>query len=432
LFRFKSSFLFFITMKYRFLAQITLKSIYIISLCFFLVSCTDDHSLTLSLPEEQNVLTFPNYKTELIENQFIIVFNEDLIFFKIDLDDYEGTQALMRKEAVDFLRNYKIDPDGIDYVYSMALTGFCARIEEDKIKEIITDPRVKYIEQDRKGMLGQGNNKSKVNKEEEEIENTQRVPWGISRVGGPFDYRGRHSVFVVDTGIDINHPDLNVDVKKGFDPYNQKKKDWNLNDEHGHGTHVAGTIGALDNHFGVVGVASGVPLVPVKVFFGPSAAYTYSGMVAGIEHIGVRGKPGDVANLSFGGFDKSQVLDDAVLNVSNKRRVWMVIAAGNSKLPANAFSPARVNGPYTITVSAFQLGDIYAPFSHYGPPTKYAAPGVGVLSTWPNNRYRNESGTSMATPHVSGLRVMGELDSDGFVLNYPNSNPDPIAFRKSN
>jgi hypothetical protein len=429
--RFKSSFLFFITMKYRFLAQTILKSIYLVSLCFFLVSWTDDPSLNLSLTKEQNVLTFPNSKTELIENQFIVVFNEELISFKIDLDDYEGTQVLMRKEAIDFLRNHRIDPDGIDYVYSMALTGFCARIDEKRINEIITDPRVKYIEQDRKGMLGQGNNKNQ-DKHEEDVENTQRMPWGINRVGGPFDYKGRNSVFVVDTGIDLYHPDLNVDVKKGFDPYIQKKKDWSLNDEHGHGTHVAGTIGALDNHFGVVGVAAGVPLVPIKVFFGPKAAYTYSGMVAGIEHIGVRAKPGDVANLSFGGFDKSQVLDEAVLNVSNKRRVWMVIAAGNSKLPANAFSPARVNGPYTITVSAFQLGDIYAPFSHYGIPIKYAAPGVGVLSTWPNNRYRNESGTSMAAPHVAGLRVLGEIDSDGFVLNYPNSNPDPIAFRKSN
>jgi subtilisin family serine protease len=419
-------------MKYRFLDQIILKSIYIVSLCFFLISCTDEQTLDFLLPEEQDVLTFPNYDTELIENQFIIVFNENQISFKIDLDDYEGTQVQMRKEAVDFLRNHRIDPDGIDFVYSMAITGFCARIQEERIKELINDPKVKYIEQDRKGMLGLGNNKNNDKKSEEEVENNQRIPWGIQRVGGPFEYKGGHSVFVVDTGIDLNHPDLNIDLKKGFDPYNKKKKDWNLNDEHGHGTHVAGTIGAMDNHFGVVGVAAGVPLVPVKIFFGPRAAYTYSGMVAGIEHIGVKGKPGDVANLSFGGFDKSQVLDDAVLNVSNKRRVWMVIASGNSKLPAHSFSPARVNGPYTITVSAFQRGDLFAGFSHYGHPIKYAAPGVGILSTWPNNRYRNESGTSMAAPHVSGLRVLGEIHTDGFVLNYPSSSPDPIAFRKSN
>ncbi|MFD2201446.1 S8 family serine peptidase [Shivajiella indica] len=419
-------------MKYRFLAQIIVKSIYIISSCFFLISCADDESLDLLNPEEKNLLTFPNYQTELIENQFIIVFNEDQISFKVNLEDYEGTQALMRKEAADFLSKHRIDPNGIEYIYSMALSGFSARIDQSKVNDIINDPKVKYIEQDRKGELGIGISKTNDKEVEEEMENTQIVPWGINRVGGPFKYQGRHSVFVVDTGIDLLHLDLNVDLDKGFDPYNQKRKDWNLNDEHGHGTHVAGTIGALDNHFGVVGVAAGVPVVPVKVFFGPRAAYTYSGLVAGIEHIGVRGIPGDVANLSFGGFDASQVLDDAVLNVSNKRRVWMVIASGNSKLPAYSFSPARVNGSYTITVSAIRQGDFFAGFSHYGPPIKYAAPGVGVLSTWTNNRYRNESGTSMAAPHVAALRVLGEIDTNGFVLNYPTPNPDPIAFRKSN
>lgn len=417
-------------MNHRFLAQIIVKCVYIVSTCFFLMACTVDQTLEKSFQEDQEVMKFPNYETELIEDQFIIVFNEEQISFKIDLEDYEGCQALMRKEAVDFLRKHRIDPNGIEFVYSMAITGFSARIEKERVNDILNDPKVKYIEQDRMGMLGRGNQKNEDGYEE--IENTQTIPWGTVRVGGPFEYKGRHSVFVVDTGIDLDHPDLNVDVKKGFDPYVKKKKDWDLNDEHGHGTHVAGTIGALNNRFGIVGVAAGVPLIPVRIFSGPLASYTYSGIVAGIEHVGVRGIPGDVANLSFGGFDESNVLDDAVLNVSNKRRIWMVIASGNSKLPAHAFSPARVKGPYTITVSAFRQGDIYAWFSHYGPPIRYAAPGVGVLSTWPNNRYRNESGTSMAAPHVSGLRVLGEIESDGVVLNYPTATPDPIAFRKSN
>lgn len=393
-----------------------------------LMSCSEDLEKEPLLNEEIEVLTFPNYRTEPIEGQYFVVFHENQLTFRIDENNYEGSQAAMRKEASDFLRSYKISENDLDKTFTMALTGFTARIAEEKIEEIKLDPRVKYIEQDRMGMLGKPSDTPK-NKVNEPVVNTQSIPWGINRVGGPFDYNGKHSVFIVDTGIDLDHPDLNVNTQKGFDAYNPKKKDWNMDDEHGHGTHVAGTVGALDNHFGVVGVAAGVPVVPVKIFFGPWAAYTYSGMVAGIEHIGVRGIPGDVANLSFGGFDGSTVLDDAVLNVSEKRRIWMIIAAGNSNYPAIAFSPARINGNYTITVSAIDSRDRRAWFSHYGEPIKFAAPGMGVVSTWRGGGYRNETGTSMAAPHVAGLRVLGDIDSDGYVLNY-REKADPIAYRR--
>lgn len=393
-----------------------------------IMSCAEDLERDSLINEESEVLTFPNYKTEPIDGQYFVVFNENQLSFRIDENNYEGSQAAMRKEASDFLRSYKISSDDLDKTFTMALTGFTARISKEKIEEIKLDPRVKYVEQDRMGMLGRPSDNPK-NQPEESISSTQSIPWGIKRVGGPFDYHGRHSVFIVDTGIDLDHPDLNVNTQKGFDAYNPKKKDWNMDDEHGHGTHVAGTVGALDNHFGVVGVAAGIPVVPVKIFFGPGANYTYSGMVAGIEHIGVRGIPGDVANLSFGGFDNSRVLDDAILNVSEKRRVWMVIASGNSNLPATSFSPARVEGNYTITVSAIGGGDKRAWFSHYGDPIKFAAPGINVVSTWKGGNYSNQTGTSMAAPHVSGLRVLGDIDTDGYMLNY-REKADPIAYRR--
>jgi subtilisin family serine protease len=393
-----------------------------------IMSCAENLERDSMINDESEVLTFPNYKTEPIDGQYFVVFNENQLSFRIDENNYEGSQATMRKEASDFLRSYKISSDDLDKTFTMALTGFTARISKEKIEEIKLDPRVKYVEQDRMGMLGRPNDKPK-NQPEEPVTSTQTVPWGITRVGGPFDYQGRHSVFIVDTGIDLDHPDLNVNTQKGFDAYNPKKKDWNMDDEHGHGTHVAGSVGALDNHFGVVGVAAGVPVVPVKIFFGPWAAYSYSGMVAGIEHIGVRGIPGDVVNLSFGGFDTSQVLDDAILNVSEKRRIWMVIASGNSGLPATSFSPARVQGNYTITVSAIDSRDRRAWFSHYGEPIKFAAPGIGVVSTWRGGNYSNQTGTSMSAPHVAGLRVLGDIDTDGYVLNY-REKADPIAYRR--
>lgn len=407
------------------------KFVYFISMSFFLYACVNEHELKVFNEGGEEELLFPVLKTEPIPDQYIVVFHEDQISFRIDGDDLEGMERLMKREVEDFLKSHRIDPEVVEHIYAIALPGFSARINSERLQNLLADPKVNYIEQDRKGELGPFQVQKRPNHEEQTAVNTQVIPWGIARVGGPFAYRGRHSVFVLDTGIDLAHPDLYIDEKKGFDAYNNRKKDFNLNDEHGHGTHVAGIIGALDNQFGVVGVAAGVPLIPVKNFTGPRAAFTYSGLIAGINHVGVRGIPGDVANLSFGGFDDSRALDDAVLHVSNKRRVWMVIAAGNSGLPATSFSPARVNGPFTVTVSAFQIGDRFASFSHFGFPVKFSAPGVNIRSTWTNNRYVNSSGTSMAAPHVSGIRVLGEIEKDGYVLNHPiPDQPDPIAVRK--
>lgn len=250
-------------MNYR-----SLKVGYLFLLIGLIMSCAEDLERDSLINDESDVLTFPNYQTEPIAGQYFVVFNENQIRFRIDPNDYEGGQVMMRKEASDFLRSYKISSDDLDKTFTMAFSGFTARISKERIEKIKLDPRVKYVEQDRMGMLGRPNDKPK-NQPEEPIASTQSIPWGIKRVGGPFEYRGRHSVFMVDTGIDLDHPDLNVDIKKGFDPYQSDKKDWNLDDEHGHGTHVAGTVGALDNHFGVVGVAAGVPVVPIKIFSGP-------------------------------------------------------------------------------------------------------------------------------------------------------------------
>jgi subtilisin family serine protease len=410
--------------RQRFLESILLP---LIILLFF--SCSEQNQQEFNA--EGNLDLFESITTVPIEDQYIVVLHETQLSFKIDDNDYEAMQTMMRQEVEGLFRQYKIAEDNLERIYSLALTGFCARLDQSKLELIRNDPRVKYVEQDRMGTLGKPTDRPPFKVNEDLVPNTQVVPWGIKRVGGPFAYSGRNSVFVIDTGIQLDHPDLNVDSKKGFDAYNSKKKDWNMDDEHGHGTHVAGTIGALDNNFGVVGVVPGVPLVPVKIFFGPRADFTFSGMIAGIEHVGVRGIPGDVANLSFGGFDSSTAVDEAVLRVSEKRRIWMVIASGNSRLPATSFSPARVKGKYTITVSAFDSRDRYAWFSHYGEPIQFGAPGVSVLSTWAGNRYRSETGTSMAAPHVAGLRLLGDINSDGYVLNYPISPSDPIAFRNN-
>ncbi len=401
-------------------------------LCFSLVSCQDDLQEDHYHLLENNKSNTSDESSQIIENQYIVVYDEDQLSFRLDPNDYEIGHELLRNETSDLLRKYGVQEDQFHQLYSYGFQGFAINLSDKTKNELLLDSRVKEIIPDRKRFLNVQQGKSPVRVDPAvKIENTQVIPWGVKRVGGPFEYKGTSKVWVIDTGIDINHPDLNVDHRHGFDAYNHRRN-WNFDDEHGHGTHVAGTIGALDNHFGVVGVAAGVPVVPIKVFTGPRAEATDSGILAGLEYVGRMARPGDVANLSFGWDDKNDpfpLLEEAVLRISEQRKIWMVIASGNSRLPCNTFTPARVDGRYTITVSATDNADRLAWFSHYGYPIKYGAPGVNIFSTWVGGAYRNSSGTSMSAPHVAGLRVFGSIETDGYVKNYPIDYLDPIAFR---
>jgi subtilisin family serine protease len=196
------------------------------------------------------------------------------------------------------------------------------------------------------------------------------------------------------------------------------------NDDNGHGSHVAGTIAAKNNTIGVIGVAAGALVVPVKVLDSRGNGTT-SGVISGINYVLANGKAGDVANMSLGG-GVSTALDDAVLKASSV--VKFALAAGNETDNASNHSPARVNGPNIYTISAMGTGDLWASFSNYGnPPVDYCAPGVSILSTYKGGGYATLSGTSMATPHVAGLLLLGNIVKNGNVLNDPDGVPDAIA-----
>ena len=138
----------------------------------------------------------------------------------------------------------------------------------------------------------------------------QVTPWGIARVGGPQDGTG-YTAWVLDTGIDVDHPDLNVAASRGFSAFN-KGKDSGVDDGQGHGTHVAGTIAALNNNRDVVGVAAGASLVPVKVLDRRGSGST-SGVIAGVDFVGANASPGDCANMSLGGGISSSWMQPSVM-----------------------------------------------------------------------------------------------------------------------
>ena len=249
------------------------------------------------------------------------------------------------------------------------------------------------------------------------------IDWGVARVGGPGTPVLGRTAWVIDTGIDLDHPDLNVDVarSKSF------IRDLSPDDGNGHGSHVAGTIAAIDNDIGVVGVAPGATLVAVRVLDRRGSG-TNSGVIAGVDYVADVGAAGDVANMSLGG-GVSALLDDAVV-LASSTGIRFVLAAGNESDSANNHSPARANGEFVFTVSSFAKGDLWSSFSNFGnPPVDYAEPGSSIKSTYKGGGYATLSGTSMAAPHLAGILMTGPVRTTAFVQGDPDTTPDKIGIR---
>ncbi|WCE30061.1 S8 family serine peptidase [Vibrio sp. SCSIO 43137] len=243
----------------------------------------------------------------------------------------------------------------------------------------------------------------------------QTTPWGIDRVGGMEDFSSRSTkAWVIDTGIDMDHQDLNVDPQLGFSAFTGK--DSSFDDGHGHGTHVAGTIAAINNDIDVVGVAAGATVVPVKVLNRRGSGST-SGVIAGIDYVAANALHGDCANMSLGG-SYSKALNDAVIALANvpDKDIYVSLAAGNESQHASNVSPASAEGTNIWTIAATASDDSFATFSNYGmPPVDYAAPGVNILSLRKGGGTTSKNGTSMAAPHACGVLMVtdGSPQSSG-------------------
>jgi subtilisin len=250
------------------------------------------------------------------------------------------------------------------------------------------------------------------------------LTWNIRRVG--YGNGIGKTAWVIDTGIDFDHPDLNVDVTRSRSFIASLPS---ADDENGHGTHVAGIIGGKNNSFGVLGVASGANLVSLRVM-DANGSGTLSAIIQALGYVNATASAGDVVNMSLGDDDGiSEILDQQVLNTA-ARGIYIAIAAGNDHALANKYSPARANGTNIYTVSAIDSLDNFASFSNYGNDVvDYAVPGVRILSTYLNGQYAYMSGTSMAAPHMAGLLLLkgSNIQTSGTAKNDPDGVPDPIA-----
>ena len=308
---------------------------------------------------------------------------------------------------------------GLRHVREFAARGFSAVIPDARLDLVRSDPRVALVEKDgpvslhfpvqvqaRPGGGGGG----------------QSTPWGITRVGGAGSGVGK-TAWILDTGVDLDNPDLNT--SRACHTYFAGNSP---DDGNGHGTHVAGTIAAINNSIDVVGVAAGAYVCSVRVL-GNSGSGSWEGVINGINYVASHGANGDVANMSLGAAGTHATLEKAVSDAAG-RGIKFVLSAGNDGANAANYTPARVNGANIYTVSAINSSDCMPSWSNWGnPPVDYAAPGVSVVSLRRGGGTTSMSGTSMAAPHVAGVLLLGSARSGGSASCDRDGNPDPIVHR---
>jgi subtilisin family serine protease len=288
--------------------------------------------------------------------------------------------------------------------YERVLRGFVVRADDRALARLLADPRVAYVEED--GVVS--------------INATQSpATWGLDRIdqrdlplNNSYTYDttapGVHA-YIIDTGVLLTHSEFSGRMGNGYDAVTSGG---NANDCHGHGTHVAGTVGGT-----TWGVAKGVTIHPVRVL-GCTGSGSNSGVIAGMDWVANNHVKPAVANMSLGG-GASQSTDDAVARMHNAG-VTVVVAAGNNNASACNYSPARA--PLAITTGSTTNTDARSSFSNYGTCLDIFAPGSSITSAWYTNSTATNtiSGTSMASPHVAGVAAL-------YLATNPSATPAQVT-----
>lgn len=335
-----------------------------------LAACSDASTGPVS-PEALSTPQAPVYSRGAsgIEGDYIVVFKADV------------TDALGKADQ-------KIAKHGAKakYKYATAIKGFAATLSPGAVALLQADPDVAYIEQD--GVMS--------------INTTQSgVTWGIDRIdqrnlplSGTYSYTATGTgvrAYIIDTGIETTHPQFGSRASAVYDAFGGNGQDCN-----GHGTHVAGTVGSA-----TYGVAKNVYLRAVRVL-DCSGSGSNSGVIAGMDWVAANHIAPAVANMSLGG-GYSSATNTSATNLSASG-VFLAVAAGNSSADACNSSPS--SAPGTVTVAASTSTDARASYSNYGGCVDIYAPGSSITSTWINGGTNTISGTSMATPHVTGVAAL--------------------------
>ncbi|MBD1396290.1 S8 family serine peptidase [Pontibacter sp. JH31] len=424
---------------------------------------------------------------QAIPGQYIVVFKNSASLRAtgvnaLNLASRGATNTLRER----MITSAGIERSAIEQNYEGAVNGFAARLTQQQLDKLRQDPEIAYVEQDRiialakptpteSGSNGGGkkdgsttggskpNGKGKTPTEPAPVEPApiepapveepvieqpqepevptapapeeplpasytkitplvgENLPWHIA-MNGFGDGTGK-TVYVIDSGVDTDHPDLNVDLSRSRSLI---YGDESVEDGYGHGTQVAGVIAAKNNGTGMIGVAANASIVALRVF--DNTGYgTVSRAISAVNYVTNTGKPGDVVNMSLGS-GVSSTLDNAVMTAASKG-IFFAIASGNSAVDCSMNSPARVDAPGVYTVSAMDRYHQFWSSSNYGAPVDFTAPGVNITTTRIGGGIGSGSaGTSYASPHVAGILLLrGEVFAQGIVNGDKDSWPDPIA-----
>ena len=347
---------------------------------------------------------------DVVAGSYIVVYNQQA--------GSVGAATDAREAALGFRTTHR---------YRSALNGFSAKLTDGQVNALESDPAVDFVQADR--VVHATDFVPRVAGE-------PTPPTGIRRIvaakANLVREKAQDNVAVIDTGINLSHPDLNaVNGKDCVAPGTTAE------DENGHGTHVSGTIGAKNNGSGVTGVAPNTRIYAVRVL-NAAGQGTFAQIICGIDWVSANAASKDieVANMSLGGTlggpqsacpGTSDAFHLAICNATDAGTgVTFVVAAGNSGQEFSTTVPAAYPDVLTVTAMSDSDGaagavggaptcrtgesdDRYASFSNFADPTDsggqahmVAAPGVCIDSTWLGGGYRTVSGTSMAAPHAAG------------------------------
>lgn len=353
-------------------------------------------------------------QTEIIPGQYIVTLKESAalpVCLQESTDaDREVSAALnetKRSVNLDKIHNLQtkagVDSRTVIAEFADAIVGFVAQLSEDQVALLRADPDVENVGSDYYYALSQ----PIIESNPSEFEAVgQTTPCAITNAGGFLNGSSKATyIWILDTGIDLDHPDLNVvtgNLAKSF------VSGQSVDDGNGHGTHVAGIAGAKNNNFGTVGVSAGAKLVPVKIL-GNDGSGSWGALLQGINHVAQYDKINDVVNMSVGAYPVSNC-ENSDISLRNAIRnlglsgTWVCIAAGNESGDAAKSRPGCVNGTKVFTVGAVNCDFNCAIYSNWGASVvDWVTTGTNVYSTYKNGGYATLSGTSMATPVLAGI-----------------------------
>ena len=339
---------------------------------------------------------------EKIANHYIVVLKDE---------DFLSSTSSPAIEAINHGASLR-------HIFDHALHGFAVKVPNKSVLEAIMKiPEVDYVQPDVKVHAF-----------------VQSLPTGVDRVDGDLSSTKSGNgggivnvdIGIMDTGIDTNHPDLNVYRQISFVAGASSG-----NDDNGHGTAVAGIAAAKDNSQGIVGIAPGARLWAIKVLDSNGVGFM-SDLIEGIDYVTQHAKEIEVVNLSFGGDGSSDALR-AAISKSVSAGVTYVAAAGNEAKDASTVIPASYSEVIAVSAVVDTDGkcgskststssgndDTFASFSNFGSVVDMAAPGVLIKTTTKGDSYVSFTGTSASTPHVTGAAAL-------YKSEHPNATPSEV------